>query len=90
MCFEVPSSTKVPIALAAVLHDGENYESHASSAHQALLDQKTDTNNTHVQANITTANFVVEKAVETVPDADSENVNMLNPNHFSIKGVSVK
>ncbi|ORY50598.1 TPR-like protein [Rhizoclosmatium globosum] len=36
------------------------------------------------------ANFVVGKVEETVSDTNMEKANMLDPNHFSIKGVSIK
>ncbi|KAJ3081073.1 Kinesin light chain 3, partial [Rhizoclosmatium hyalinum] len=63
---------------------------HASSANQVLLDQdNANIHTTPVSAKVMSVN-VVEGAVETVSDTETERANMLDPNHFSIKGVSVK
>ncbi|ORY31577.1 TPR-like protein [Rhizoclosmatium globosum] len=56
---------------------------------QVLLDQqKENIHTTPVSAEMMSVN-VVEKA-ETVADTEKERANMLDPNHFSIKGVTVK
>ncbi|KAJ3285295.1 hypothetical protein HDU79_007445 [Rhizoclosmatium sp. JEL0117] len=56
---------------------------------QVLDQQKKNIHTTPVSAEMMSVN-VVEKAVETVADTEKERANMLDPNHFSIKGVSVK